>query len=110
MFSQQQMPRIAQNYPHKLNFSEDFQKQFFISTIGYRKVESLPGLPFQSIPQQYPGRIYDFGGTCLAIIPGYSSQLGYFCRKELQFEKSTSIPLRLRLGSLEYVNRMEGKK
>jgi hypothetical protein len=110
MFSQQQMPRIAQNYPHLLNFSGNFQKKFFGSANGYGKIEALPGLPFQSISQPYPGRLHDFGGACLAIIPGYSSQLGYFCRKELQFEKNISIPLRLRLGSLEYVNRMEGKK
>jgi hypothetical protein len=39
----------------------------------------------------------------------YINGLGMICRYELKFETKTSIPLRLRLGSLEYVNYLEQK-
>ena len=39
----------------------------------------------------------------------YSKHLTFFCEKELLIEKSTSIPFRFRLGSLEYTNYLEQK-
>jgi hypothetical protein len=39
----------------------------------------------------------------------YVKNFGFFCRKELQVEKTLRVPLRLRLGSLEQCNRLEQK-
>lgn len=39
----------------------------------------------------------------------YTRDFGFFCRKELQFEKATKIPLRFRLGTVSYNDYLEGK-
>jgi hypothetical protein len=48
--------------------------------------------------------------SCSVIAANYYTQnFGFFCKKELQFEKATKIPLRFRLGTLQYNNYLEGK-
>jgi len=37
----------------------------------------------------------------------YSTQVGYICKKEVQLQKLTALPLFFRLGSKEYVDWME---
>lgn len=39
----------------------------------------------------------------------YSTQVGYFCKKEVQLQKITALPFFVRLGSKEYVDWMERK-
>ncbi len=50
-------------------------------------------------------------GATGMIRPDYfTRQWGIFCEGEWRIEKRTGIPLRVRLGSLEYVDRLEGKQ
>ena len=45
-------------------------------------------------------------------LPGpafYSTHLGFFCQKELEIQKAIHLPVFFRLGSLDYVNKLEGK-
>jgi hypothetical protein len=61
---------------------------------------------FQNVEKKLP-RLYSI--TDFQLSKHYYSGLGFFCRKELQLQKITSIPFRFRLGSLNYVNWLEQK-
>jgi len=39
----------------------------------------------------------------------YTENMGFFCKKELALQKFTSIPIKFRLGSVQYCDAMEGK-
>ena len=39
----------------------------------------------------------------------YKQNLGYFCKKEIQFQKILSLPVFIRVGSKEYVDYLEQK-
>lgn len=40
----------------------------------------------------------------------YVNNLAFFCKQELKFEAATGIPFKFRLGSVQYCDRLEGKR
>jgi len=46
-----------------------------------------------------------------AVLPSnfYASHLPFFCAKELQIQKTVKIPVKFRLGSVDYCDKLEGK-
>ncbi len=39
----------------------------------------------------------------------YSSNLPFFCKQELQIQKLARVPIKFRIGSVEEVDKLEGK-
>ncbi|MBS1746318.1 MAG: hypothetical protein JST21_09140 [Bacteroidetes bacterium] len=44
-------------------------------------------------------------------LPGdfYAKQLPFFCDKELKIQKAVGFPVKFRIGSVEYCDKLEGK-
>ncbi|HUC82763.1 MAG TPA: hypothetical protein VMR70_17775 [Flavisolibacter sp.] len=77
---------------------------FFIACLLVsRKAASQQRLPLQSDSLQRP--------VSLKILPQnfYNKQLSFFCKKEVQLQKLTTLPVYFRLGSKEYVDYLEQK-
>lgn len=39
----------------------------------------------------------------------YAANLGFFCKKEIQIQKAIKLPVKFRLGTVEYTDKLEGK-
>ncbi|ULQ52228.1 hypothetical protein [Flavihumibacter fluvii] len=81
----------AYSLKDSLKLPEISKKNLYIST---RLAETVP---FGYLPKRPVDANY------------FTRHWGIFCEGEWRLEKKTGLPLRFRLGSLEYVDRLEGK-
>lgn len=80
-----------------------------LKIIHYQPVETIfqPRFSIRSIirdPEQPSFRLLN-----MPTGKNYVDRLGFFCKKELQLDKLFAVPVRFRLGSKEYMDRLEGK-
>lgn len=59
----------------------------------------------------YNNAFYQKKSTLQNQLPGnfYAKQLPFFCNKELQVQKAVGIPIKFRLSTVEYCDKIEGK-
>jgi hypothetical protein len=104
------MPRIGQNSPQALKQLEISKQNLLQNSFDYVRPGQIKHLLFPGARAFDPVIYGNWASLNFAIAPGsYTSHLPFFCKEELRFERTTCIPLRVRLGSLDYVNKLEGK-
>lgn len=96
----------------KVRISVGDRSVFSLKTAYFRDLTPLFNRPpVETVSQS--GRLYPVLRQPLqlqAIAPDYIfSQWGVICVGEYRLQQKTGLPLRFRLGSLEYVDTLEGK-
>lgn len=86
----------------------------FVSTCAFSQVDSMEVNVSKLSPNLTYSNMGQFSNHFLLtqVIPAkfYVKNLSFFCRQEIKFEAATGIPLKFRLGSVQYCDYVEGKK
>lgn len=82
-----------------------------VATVSmYKLPKKLPTTDFHVVSHPKMAVQPDFQAPTVVNTIGnnyYTRQFGFFCKRELMLEKTTGIPFRFRLGSLDYCNKIE---
>ena len=81
---------------NKLNFNTNFSTKKNNNPVQ-KITNTKPGIPLSLFPY------------FVISANHYTQGFGFFCKKELQFEKATKVPFKFRLGTVQYCDWMEGK-
>jgi hypothetical protein len=79
---------------------------FFLNLFLLISIKAASQLHLRPVPDSLPAKV------SLKVLPQnfYIQHLGFFCKKEVQLQKITSLPVYIRLGSKEYVDAREGRR
>lgn len=109
------MKNFGQNIPQQIYFginSQEILTRFKIKQSIYETIKNKPS--FILIANRCVAENNIVNNSQITLYPGYLKGIlvmtqGVLCRVEYKFQTVTTIPLRLRLGSLEYTNYLEQK-
>lgn len=99
------------NLKHKTFFALFVKLVLSVTLINAQNVRDSSKQTIPHFLPAYNNSLFFKQQTVQSSLPGnfYAKQLPFFCNKELQIQKAVGIPIKFRLSTVEYCDRLEGK-